>query len=97
MTLRETILKSIETLSSQGKKEFTPQEVFEIAKDLNPNAKRTSLLGSMTSLLVDIPDSPYPRDQRFLEKVRYGVYKIHQSPTSTTTAPPSPHNRRTGF
>ena len=77
MTLREIILKSIQQLSSRGKEEFTTKEVYETAKRLDPAIKRTSILGSMTSLLVNISSSPYPPNQRFLERVRQGVYRIH--------------------
>jgi len=78
MTLRDVILKSIQELILKGKNEFTPEEVFQIAKKLNPKVKRSSILGSMTSLLVTIPHSSYPPEKRFLERVRFGVYKLHQ-------------------
>lgn len=79
MTLRDVILKSTQELISKGKNEFTPEEVFQIAKKLNPKVKRPSILGSMTSLLVTIPSSSYPPEKRFLERVRFGVYKLHES------------------
>lgn len=78
MTLRDVILKSIQELISKGRNEFTPEEVFQIAKILNPKVKRPSILGSMTSLLITIPHSSYPPEKRFLERVRFGVYKLHQ-------------------
>ena len=78
MTLRDVILKSVQELISMGKNEFTPEEVFQIAKKQNPKIKRSSILGSMTSLLVTIPHSSYPPEKRFLERVRFGVYKLHQ-------------------
>jgi len=78
MTLRDVILKSIQELILKGKNEFTPGEVFQIAKELDPKLKRSSIVGSMTSLLVTIPHSSYPPKKRFLERVRFGVYKLHQ-------------------
>lgn len=78
MTLRDVILKSVQELTSKGKNEFTPEEVFQVAKRLKPKVKRPSILGSMTSLLVTIPHSSYPPEKRFLERVRFGVYKFHQ-------------------
>jgi len=87
MTLRDVILKSIQELTSIGKNEFTPEEVFQIAKKQNPKVKRSSILGSMTSLLVTIPHSSYPPEKRFLERVRFGVYKLHQSESKKEIKP----------
>jgi len=67
MTLRELILKSVEQLILEGEKQFTPNDVYKRAKSLNPKVKRSSIVRYMTSLLVNIPDSPYPPKQRFLE------------------------------
>jgi len=78
MTLRDVILKSVQELILKGKNEFTPEEVFQRAKKLDPKVKRSSIVGSMTSLLVTIPRSSYPPEKRFLERVRFGVYKLYQ-------------------
>lgn len=80
MTLRELILKSIEQLVLEGQKQFTPDDIYKRAKNLDPKVKRFSILGSMTSLLVNIPSSPYPPKQRFLERIRQGVYRLKQYP-----------------
>lgn len=103
MTLRDVILKSVQELISKGKNEFTPEEVFQIAKNLNPKVKRPSILGSMTSLLVTIPHSSYPPEKRFLERVRFGVYKLHQpeskkeiKPKKTKRKPKIPSKRSSG-
>lgn len=76
MTLRELILKSIEQLVFEGQKQFTPEDVYKRARKLDPKVKRSSILGSMTSLLVNIPNSPYPPKQRFLERICQGVYRL---------------------
>lgn len=78
MTLKDLVRKAVEELVSQGKEEFTVDEIYREVEKIEPGRKRESVLAVASGLVVGSKHPVYKREDQFLEKVRRGVYKLHR-------------------
>lgn len=74
--VRNTIAKVIEMLTIEGKTVFTVEEIWQYVHVLEPSIKRSTILGDLPDLCVSSEHSRYKEEERFLERVRQGVYKL---------------------
>ena len=79
--VRNTIAKAVEMLTIEGKMkkktEFTVEEIWQYVHALEPTIKRSTILGDLPDLCVSSEHSRYKEEERFLERVRQGVYKLY--------------------
>lgn len=78
--VRNVIAKAVEMLTIEGKKVFAVEEVWQYVHALEPSIKRSTILGDLPDLCVDSENSRYKEEERFLERVRQGVYKLYSIP-----------------
>jgi len=78
LTLKDLVRKAVEELVSQGKEEFTVDEIYREVEKIEPGRKRESVLAVASGLVVGSKHPVYKREDQFLEKVRRGVYKLHR-------------------
>ena len=82
--VRNTIAKAIEMLTIEGKMkgktEFTVEEIWQYIHALEPSIKRSTILGELPDLCVSSEHSRYKEEERFLERVQQGVYKLDVPP-----------------
>ena len=75
--VRDTIAKAIEMLTIEGKIAFTVEEIWQYVYALEPSIKRSTILGDLPDLCVSGEHSHYKEEERFLQRVRQGVYKLY--------------------
>lgn len=75
--VRNTIAKVIEMLTIEGETAFTVEEIWQYVHVLEPSIKRSTILGDLPDLCVDAEHSHYPEEERFLKRVRQGIYKLY--------------------
>lgn len=75
--VRDTIVKAIEMLTIEGKTVFTIEEIWQYVHVLEPSLKRSTILGDLPDLCVSSEHSRYKEEERFLQRVRQGVYKLY--------------------
>ena len=75
--VRDTIAEAIEMLTIEGKTAFTVEEIWQYVHALEPSLKRSTILGDLPDLCVDSEYSRYKEEERFLQRVRQGVYKLY--------------------
>ena len=75
--VRDTIAKAIEMLTIEGKTAFTVEEIWQYLHALEPSIKRSTILGDLPDLCVSSEHSRYKEEERFLQRVRQGVYKLY--------------------
>ncbi len=80
MTLKELVKQAVIQLAVAGKEEFTTQDICDTALNIDPTRQRRSVLGTLPGLVVGRRHPVYTLADQFLEKVRYGVYRIYQPP-----------------
>jgi hypothetical protein len=75
------IAKAIEMLTIEGKKKgktaFTVEEIWQYVHALEPSIKRSTILGDLPDLCVDSEHSHYKEEERFLQRVKQGAYKLY--------------------
>lgn len=76
MTLKEAVVRAIEQLMIEGKKEFTSEEFFQklIKVDPTKKGKRASALAMLSQLVKGHQTKVYPT--QILEKRGKGRYRI---------------------
>jgi hypothetical protein len=75
--VRDIIVKAIEMLTIEGKTVFTVEEIWQYVHALEPSVKRSTILGDLPDLCVSSEHSRYKEEERFLERVRQGVYNLY--------------------
>ena len=75
--VRDTIAEAIEMLTIEGKTAFTVEEIWQYVHALEPEISRSTILGDLPDLCVDSEYSRYKEEERFLQRVRQGVYKLY--------------------
>ena len=78
--VRDTIKKAIEMLTIEGKTSFTVEEVWQYVHALEPSLKHSTILGDLPDLCVECEHSRYKEEERFLERVKQGAYKLYTPP-----------------
>jgi len=75
-----TLAKAIELLTVEGKTVFTVEEIWQYVYTLEPSIKRSTILGELPDLCVASEHSHYKEEERFLQRVKQGTYKLYTPP-----------------
>ena len=75
--LKELVIKAVEQLLFLGYSQFTAIQICEMALKIDSSRKARSILSTLPKLVVDPKHSIDKSEDRFLERVRRGVYKLY--------------------